>query len=313
MRTWCLVLVLCGLVARMGQSQELPVVASHFPYESQYVDVLGSRMHYVEQGAGDPILFLHGNPDHVYVWRNLIPYAAQVGRAVAVDLIGMGKSEVPDIGYEISDHVAYVEGFIEALGLTNITLVVHDWGSVIGLDYARRHPENVRGVVLMEAILAPLPNWEAFPESARSFFQAIRMPNVGRDLIVVQNAFGDGPRLVRTITEEERELFVQPLKEEKRREVAYRFARSVPVAGDPQVVDHLIRAYQAWLPTSSIPMLMVYATPGVISNQEQQAWHQALIPNLDVFHSGPGFHYPMEENPHGIGKAMVAWLQQHAP
>ncbi len=126
-------------------------ISAEFPFESRFVTVRGSRMHYVEQGEGDPILFLHGNPTSSYLWRNIIPHVSGLGRCIAPDLIGMGKSDKPDIGYRFFDHVSYLEGFIEALGLENITLVIHDWGSGLGFHYARRHADNVKGLAFMEA------------------------------------------------------------------------------------------------------------------------------------------------------------------
>ena len=135
-------------------------ISSDFPFESRYVEVLGSRLHYIDEGDGDPVLFLHGNPTSSYLWRNVIPHVMDEYRAIAVDLIGMGKSDKPDLGYTYQDHKRYVDGFIEALGLTGVTLVIHDWGSVLGFDYAMEHEENVIGIAFMEALVPP-----AFPRT----------------------------------------------------------------------------------------------------------------------------------------------------
>src|SRR5579872_5362705 len=112
---------------------------------SHHVEVYGSQMHYTEQGQGRPILFLHGMPTSSYLWRNILPYVASLGRCIAPDMIGMGKSDKPNIEYSIEDHIRYLEKFIEKLNLKNITLIMHDWGSVIGLDYAMRFPSNCKG------------------------------------------------------------------------------------------------------------------------------------------------------------------------
>ncbi len=162
----------------MTQQKE---ISPAFPFQSKFVDVLGSRMHYVEEGAGDPVLFLHGNPTSSYLWRNVIPHVSPLGRCIAPDLIGMGKSDKPDIGYGFFDHSRYVEGFIEALGLQNITLVIHDWGSALGFHYARRHEGNVKGIAFMEAIVRPV-TWDEWPEQARQMFQAFRTPGVGEQI-----------------------------------------------------------------------------------------------------------------------------------
>ena len=146
-------------------------ISAAFPFESHYVEVEGSKIHYVDEGEGDPILFLHGNPTSSYLWRNIMPHVTSAGRAVAPDLIGMGKSDKPDIEYRFFDHVKYIDGFIDALGLKNITLVIHDWGSAIGFHYTARNESNVKGLAFMEAIIAPVPSWDAFPTTSRTRFR----------------------------------------------------------------------------------------------------------------------------------------------
>ncbi|MFQ5792226.1 MAG: haloalkane dehalogenase, partial [Acidobacteriota bacterium] len=164
-------------------------ISPAFPYESHYVEVHGSQMHYVDEGTGEPVLFLHGNPTWSYLWRNILPYLAPHARCIALDLIGMGRSDNPDIEYRFVDHARYVEGFIETLGLENITFVIHDWGSALGFHYAMRHEENVRGLAFMEAIITPVPSWDVFPAGFQTIFQGFRTPEVGWDMIVNQNIF----------------------------------------------------------------------------------------------------------------------------
>ncbi len=119
-------------------------------------------MHYIDEGSGDPLLFLHGNPTSCYLWRNIVPHVSTLGRCIALDLIGMGQSDKPDIEYRFFEHVRYVEDFIEKMKLENLTLVIHDWGSAIGFHYAMRHENNVQGLAFMEAFLGPL-DWNRFP------------------------------------------------------------------------------------------------------------------------------------------------------
>lgn len=151
----------------MAESQ---TIFADFPYKPNYIEVHGSKMHYVDEGSGDPILFLHGNPTSSYLWRNIIPYLSSKGRCIAPDLIGFGKSDKPDLEYRILDHIKYVEGFIEKLTLKNITLVIHDWGSALGFHYAMRHQINVKGIVFMEAILQPA-RWSDFPKDFKMGFK----------------------------------------------------------------------------------------------------------------------------------------------
>ena len=124
-------------------------ISAELPYESRFIDVAGSKIHYVEAGHGDPILFLHGNPTSCYLWRNVMPHLTPTARCLAMDLVGMGRSAKPDLEYRFVDHARYVDGFIDALGLEGVTLVIHDWGSALGFHYARRHESNVKGLAFM--------------------------------------------------------------------------------------------------------------------------------------------------------------------
>src|SRR5215471_18524337 len=151
-------------------------MSTEFPQVSKRVEVDGSPMHYIEAGAGDPIVFLHGNPTSSYLWRNVIPHLAPLGRCIAPDLIGMGRSGKPDIEYRFFDHVRYVEGFVDTLGLRDVTLVIHDWGSALGFDYAMRHPKNIKAIAFLEAIVLPMPDLQAFPDGMRELFRAFRSP-----------------------------------------------------------------------------------------------------------------------------------------
>ncbi len=147
-----------------------------FAYPSQFVEVLGAKMHYVEHGAGDPILFLHGQPTWSYLWRNVMPELDGRGRMIAVDLMANGMSEKPDIAYEMADHVRYLDAFIETLELDNITLVIHDWGSFFGFYYAHRYPDKVKAIAFMEAILFPVPSYDAFEPQMREFSKPCVLP-----------------------------------------------------------------------------------------------------------------------------------------
>ena len=188
-------------------------ISPDFPYESHYLEVEGSKLHYIETGSGDPILFLHGNPTSSYLWRNIIPYVTPLGRCIALDLIGMGKSGKPDIEYRFFDHVRYVEEFIRAMDLQDITLVLHDWGSALGFYYASRHADNVKGLAFMEAILKPIASWEEMDEGTRQMFQALRTPELGWDLVVNQNIFVEQAipgSIVRPLTEVEMNHYRKP-------------------------------------------------------------------------------------------------------
>ena len=286
-------------------------ISATFPFESRFIEVEGSKIHYVEEGTGDPILFLHGNPTSSYLWRNIIPYAAEMGRAIAPDLIGMGKSDKPDIEYRFFDHVRYIEGFIEALGLQNITFVIHDWGSGLGFHYASRHEGNTKGVAFMEAIL-PIPSWDAFPEAGRDLFKSFRTKDVGEDLLINKNMFVENvlPNfVVRPLTDEEMDHYREPYREEASRKPVWRWPNELPIEGEPADVWEAVEAYHEWLQRTELPKILFHATPGALMSAPLVESLTSTLKNLKTVDIGPGLHFVQEDNPHKIGRELGQWYQ----
>ena len=281
-----------------------------FPYESHYVEVLGSKIHYVDEGGGDPVLFLHGNPSSSYLWRNVIPHLRPLARCVAPDLVGMGKSDKPDIEYRFFDHVRYVEGFIEQMGLRRITLVIHDWGSALGFYYAIRHEENIKGLAFMEAIIMPVPSWELFPEASRDLFQGFRTPEVGWDMIVNKNIFIEQvlpSKIIRRLTAEEMERYREPFREPGTRKPVWRWPNELPIAGEPPDVVEAVARYNEWLKETELPKLLFYGSPGELVKAPVVKWCQENLRNLKTVDVGKGIHYLQEDNPQLIGTELAAW------
>jgi haloalkane dehalogenase len=291
----------------MTQQQE---ISAAFPYESKYVDVRGSKMHYVEEGSGDPVLFLHGNPTSSYLWRNIIPHLSPVGRCIAPDLIGMGKSGKPDIEYRFVDHAKYVDGFIEALGLKNITLVIHDWGSALGFHYARRNESNVKGIAFMEAIVRPL-TWAEWPEQAKGMFQAFRTPGMGEQMIMDNNMFVEATlpgAILRKLSDEEMNRYREPYPNRESRLPLWRWPNEIPIDGEPAEVHEIVKAYSEWLGKSPLPKLLLYAQPGAIM-RNLLGWCEDNIANLKSVDVGAGVHFLQEDTPHEIGEAIADWVK----
>lgn len=287
-------------------------ISADFPFESKYVEVLGSRIHYIAEGEGAPIVLLHGNPTSSYLWRNVIPLLKPHGRVIAMDLIGMGKSDKPDLEYRFVDHAKYVDGFIAALGLKDITLVIHDWGSALGFYYAMRNPDNVKGLAFMEAILAPVPSWDEFPEGAREVFQTFRTPEVGWEMIVDQNVFVEQilpGAVVRDLTPAEMDRYREPFLAPESRKPVWRWPNEIPIAGEPADVVDIVSRYNAWLQESPVPKLLIYATPGALVGPLMVEWSRANLPNLKSVDIGPGIHFIQEDNPEAIGTAVAEWYQ----
>ncbi len=286
-------------------------ISAAFPFESKFVEVQGSRMHYVEEGAGDPVLFLHGNPTSSYLWRNVIPHLSPLARCIAPDLIGMGKSDKPDIEYRFFDHVQYVDGFIEALGLRNITFVVHDWGSALGFHYARRHEDNVKGLAFMEAIMRPV-TWDEWPEQARGMFQAFRTPDVGENMILERNVFVENVlpgSILRKLSDEEMARYREPYPDPQSRRPTWRWPNEIPIDGEPPDVVEAVQAYAEWLGKSDVPKLLLYAQPGAIMREPLVEWCRKNVRNLKAVDIGPGVHFVQEDRPHEIGEAIAQWYR----
>ena len=285
-------------------------ISGEFPYESRFIEVDGSKMHYVEEGEGDPILFLHGNPTSSYLWRNIIPYASEHGRAIAVDLIGMGRSDKPDIDYRFVDHARYVDGFIQALGLKNMALVIHDWGSGLGFHYAHRNPDNVRGIAFMEAIVRPT-KWSDANLMERFLFKRMRDPRKGDRMNIDRNFFIKRllPMMTsRKLTVEERAAYAAPYLEPASRRPIAQWPREIPFDDGPDDVHRIVSDYWAWLQETDIPKLMLVATPGVIIKAKVASALEAKLPNLERVDIGKGKHYVQEDQPDAIGRALSDWL-----
>ena len=285
-------------------------ISADFPYTSHYAEVQGSQIHYVEEGSGDPILFLHGNPTSSYLWRNIIPHVQSHARCIAMDLIGMGKSDKPDIDYSFFEHAQYVEGFIETLGLQNLTLVIHDWGSALGFHYAMRNEANIKALAFMEAILMPIPSWDAMPPDLKETFQAFRTPEVGWDMIVNQHMFVEQvlPSLVvRELTDAEMDHYRAPYIDPPSRKPLWRWPNEIPIAGEPAAVVAMVEEYNRKLQQSRLPKLLLSATPGGIIDAQAVAWCQQNLPNLHVVDIGAGIHFVQEDNPHLIGTELAKW------
>ncbi len=287
-----------------------PEIAAEFPFESKFLEVHGSRLHYVEEGTGDPILFLHGNPTSSYLWRNIIPHLSPHGRCIALDLIGMGKSGKPGIGYTFFDHAKYVEGFIEKLDLKNITYVINDWGSALGFQYARRHQANVKALAFMEAILRAVPAWSDLPPDFRRMFTMFRTPLVGWFFIGVMNVFIEKVlpgTIVRKLTEEEMNHYRAPYPTIASRKPLWRWPKQVPIAGKPADVVAAVTAYNRWLQETELPKLFFTVHPGAITRAPMVEWCQQNMKNLKTVALGRGLHFIQEDHPHKIGGELAAW------
>ena len=281
------------------------------PYPRRRVAALDTEMAYVDVGAGDPVVFLHGNPTSSYLWRNVIPHVEAVGRCLAPDLVGMGDSgRAPAGSYRFVDHARYLDAWFAAIVPARpVTLVVHDWGSALGFDWARRHPARVRGVVYMEALVRPV-TWDEWPEPARKIFQAMRSPG-GEEMVLQKNVFVERilpASVLRGLTEAEMTVYRRPFLEPgESRRPTLTWPRQIPIDGEPADVVAIVDAYAQWLAAAdALPKLFVNADPGVILTGPQREFCRQWPNQREV--TVRGSHFIQEDSPHEIGEAVAAFV-----
>lgn len=270
-------------------------------------------MHWVESGEGDPIVFVHGNPTHSYLWRNVMPRLAGEGRLLAPDLIGLGRSGRPDVPYMLTDHERYLDGWFEALGLDRVTLVVHDWGTALGISWARRHPDRVRGVAMMEGVLRS-NEWEEWEPQIRELFKAFRTPGAGEKLVLEDNVFIERVlpgAIIRKLTDDEMEAYRAPHPTPASRKAILAFPRQIPFAGEPASTMAIVSANERWLAESAQPKLLFTCEPGILIPKHVAEWARRTFRNLEVEHLGAGLHYVQEDHPEAIGDGVKAWRRRH--
>lgn len=279
----------------------------------KHLTVMGKSMAYCEMGEGDPILFLHGNPTSSYLWRNIMPFAADLGRCLAPDLIGMGDSTKLDNpgpeSYRFVEHRAYLDAWIEAVGVTdNVTLVIHDWGSALGFDWARRNADRVKAIAYMEGIVRPVL-WEEWNQQSRPVFEGFRS-EAGEAMVLRKNVFVEKVlpgSVLRGLTEAEMTVYRRPfLTPGEDRRPTLSWPRQIPLAGEPREVVDIVQEYADWMATNDLPKLFVNAEPGAILVGAQREFCREWKNQTEV--TVRGSHFIQEDSPTEIGEALHAWL-----
>lgn len=281
--------------------------------QKQYVDVGGHKMAYVEQGSGRPIVFQHGNPTSSYLWRNILPQLSDLGRCIAVDLIGMGNSDkLPNSGpdrYTFAEHRQFWEGALDALGVDeDIIFVIHDWGSALGFDYTARHPERVSGVCYMEGVVKPM-SWDEWPESARDIFKTFRS-EAGETVVLEKNVFVERvlpASILRKLSDDEMAAYIEPFKnpgEDRRPTLTW--PRQIPIDDEPPEVCEIARNYGEFMQGSDIPKLFIDAEPGMILKGAVADYARTWKNQSEA--SVKGLHFIQEDSPDEIATAVRDWL-----
>ena len=283
-------------------------------YEKKFASVKGKQIAYVEEGSGDPIVLLHGNPTSSFLWRNVIPELVESGRVIVPDLIGQGDSEKLPASegperYSLEVAYSYVDGLLESIGANeNVTLVIHDWGTGVGFLWAMRHPAAVKGVAYMEGIVKPV-SWSDWPESAVGIFKGFRSDK-GEDLILNRNMFIEGvlpSSVIRPLSNTEMDAYRAPHLETDDRQPLLNWPRQIPIEGEPEDVVALVNEYGAFMAASDMPKLFINADPGSILVGAQREFCRSWPNQQEV--TVKGLHFIQEDSPVEIGQAVANWLK----
>ena len=282
-------------------------------WNKKYIDVLGKQIAYVEMGEGDPIIFQHGNPTSSYLWRNIMPQLQSLGRCIAMDLIGMGDSEkLEDKGnmtYSYDTHKKYFDGFLDAIGVeSNATLVIHDWGSALGFDWANDYPQRVKAICYMEGIVQSM-EWEDWNEDAKGIFQGFRSP-AGEEMILEKNLFIEAVlpgSILRKLSDAEMNEYRRPFNDKKSRRPTLDWPRQIPLENDPPEICRIVDSYSQWMAENNIPKLFINAEPGAILIGKQREFCRTWKNQKEV--TVKGSHFIQEDSPNEIGNAIFDWLK----
>ena len=284
-------------------------------FEKHFKVVNRKRLAYIEEGHGDPIVLLHGNPTSSYLWRNVIPELTASGRVIAPDLIGQGDSEKLSVSegpgrYTFEVAYEYLAGLLSELDAEqNVVLVGHDWGSALGFHWARHHSDSVRGIAYMEALVSPV-QWSEWPEAARGIFQGFRSKK-GEDLVLSRNLFVEAVlpnSIIRKLTDEEMDHYRAPFSTPDDRQPTLNWPRQIPIDGEPVEMVELVTEYGRWLEQSvTLPKLFINAEPGSILVGRQREYCRTWPNQKEV--TVLGKHFVQEDSPSEIGKAIAEWLK----
>jgi haloalkane dehalogenase len=300
----------------MESKASVKAIFSEKPFaEKKFIDIKGRRMAYIDKGEGDPIVFQHGNPTSSYLWRNIMPYCRGLGRLIACDLIGMGDSEkLAGSGperYNYLEQRSFLFALWEELKLEkNVILVLHDWGSALGFDWANQNRSHVQGIVYMEALAIPF-KWDEFEPGVRDLFRAFRSP-AGEEMVLKNNVFVEKilpGGIFRELSEAEKAEYRRPyLNAGEDRRPTLSFPRQIPLDGDPAEVTQVVTEYGNWLKQSPVPKLWIHGDPGALENESVRKFCRTWPNQTEI--TVRGKHFLQEDSPMEIGEAIAEFVKK---
>lgn len=314
-------LALLSFLHVSGQKPE-ENISDELPFTYKTETVRGLPMAYYEQGVGDPILFLHGIPENSYVWRNVVPEVSKQGRAIALDLAGFGKSGIlPSTDYAIQAQYEYLNGFIERLNLRNITLVVTDIGSMLGLKYATEHPQNIKGVILMEAMYMPSRAWYGqLKFKQKMMFSMMSKDKMAKKMLVDKNKMPSMMLKMAVVgkpSDKVKSAYAEPFDAVERRNILLygigpHTMQKKGISKQKGDFSDVLDKYAAGLIplNDNVPFYLIHAKPGMIVNKKALEYAKANFRNITLLNVGKGKHYLTEDHPTAIANGISEWLRE---
>jgi len=283
-------------------------------YTKKYKDIKNSKMAFIDEGSGDTFLFLHGNPTSSFLWRNIAPHVEDIGRIVIPDLIGMGDSDklegVDNPGYKYHGQYSYLTALMDELDLgDNIHLIIHDWGSAMGFQFARENQDRIKSITYMEAIVMPL-TWDQWPDPATKIFGLFRS-EAGEELVLEKNFFVERILLADSstgYTEEEKSEYIRPfVNPGEDRRPTLTWPRQIPLDDEPSEVVEEVRLNAEFHKESDIPKLFINADPGSILIGDQREFARSWKNQTEITVSGN--HFIQEDSSEEIGAALRNFVE----
>ena len=284
--------------------------------QKKYIEIAGKKMAVIDEGSGEPIVFLHGNPTSSYLWRNIAPNFKETNRIIVPDLMGMGDSEkldgIDNPSYNLMGHYDFLDRLLDKLEIgNNIHFVIHDWGCALGMIYARLNSEKIKSITFMEGIAIPL-TWEKWPEIARKIFSLFRS-DAGEELVLEKNFFVE--RLLLTdpispMSEEDKKEYLRPyINAGESRRPTLTWPRNIPLDGkEPIETLEAVKANSEFHSSSSIPKLFINADPGLLlvgeQREEIRSWK-----NLEEV-TVKGNHFIQEDSPEEITNYLKSFISK---
>ena len=302
----------------MGKKVLLHLVKKENQYlmNKNFLQIKNKKIAYIDEGEGKVLLFIHGNPTSSYLWRNIISSLKDKYRCIAPDLIGMGDSDkldsVDNNSYSFNEHKKWLKSFIKGMQLKEkLILVVHDWGSALGFNYAKENEDDIEGIVYMEAIVCPL-TWEDWPNDAKKIFKLMRS-ETGEELVLVKNIFIEKilpSSIIRRLTDEEMNNYRKPfLNEGTDRQPTLSWPRQIPINNYPVIVNNIVKEYAEFMRKNNIKKLFINAEPGSILIGRQREYCRKWKKQKEV--TVKGIHFIQEDSPKDISNEIDIWIKQN--